>query len=301
VPVSGVATAAAASPTVTTTGATSARPCVGSPAPARYDHVIWVVMENKAAGVALQAAQAPQTARLAGACAQASDYHAVTHPSLPNYLALTSGSTHGIGDDASPAVHRVTGSSLFAEVASAGGTWTTYAEAMPSPCAHEPAGRYAVKHNPAAYYVDLGPTCAAHDVPMGTMDSGAFADALQHDALPAFALVVPDLCDDTHDCSVGTGDAWLHRLVTDVTSTPGYAQGRTALFVTWDEDDGSHANRVGLLAIAPSVVPGTVDAHLAGHLSLLRTTEQLLGLPTTLVPRTGSMAADLGLLTRSTS
>ena len=134
---------------------------------------------------------------------------------------------------------------------------------------------------------------------MGSLQDGSFATALTTGALPSFSFVVPNLCDDTHDCSVATGDAWLGRFLAAVTASPTYATGSTAVLVTWDEDDGSHANRVGLLAIAPSVRSGTTDPHLATHRSLLRTTEQLLGLPTTLLPGTPSMAADLGLLARS--
>jgi phosphatidylinositol-3-phosphatase len=271
------------------------RPCIGARSPGSYDHVIVVVMENKSAGSVLHTSSSPRTTRYAALCGTASDYHAVGHPSLPNYLALTSGSTHGVSDDAGPSVHRIAGASVFSEVAAVGRSWATYAESMPGPCARSDAGRYAVKHNPALYYLSLAGGCAAHDVAFGSPTSGAFADAVRSGRLPALSFVVPNLCDDTHDCPVSVGDAWLGRVLDLVTASPTYASGRTALFVTWDEDDGSHGDRVALVAVAPAVRPATSSATAFSHLSLLRTAEDLLGLRTTLVPRATSMRTAFGL------
>ena len=254
-----------------------------------------VVMENKPAGDVLHTSSSTRTTRFAALCGTATDYHAVSHPSLPNYLALTSGSTHGVADDAGPSVHRISGSSVFSEVAAKGLSWATYAESMPAPCARYDAGRYAVKHNPALYYLSLSAGCTAQDVPFGSPSGGAFADAVRSGRLPAFSFVVPNLCDDTHDCPVSVGDAWLGRVLDLVTESEVYASGRTALFVTWDEDDGSHGDRVGLVTIAPSVRPATTSAAAFSHLSLLRTVEDLLGLRTTLVPRAPSMRRAFGL------
>jgi phosphatidylinositol-3-phosphatase len=278
---------AAATPSL---AVSSAHPCVGAATPGRYDHVVWIVMENKDASAATGGA-APFTASLAGACAQAADAHGVTHPSLPNYLALATGSTHGVQDDAAPSAHPIAGPSVFSQAAAAGIGWATYAESMPGPCVREPVGRYAVKHNPAAYLTALAPTCAAHDVPLGTTTSGPLATGLRDGTLPGMVLVVPDLCSDTHDCPVATGDAWLRSWLAAITSSRVYAAGRTAVMVTWDEGEGSADNSVALLVVAPSVVPGTVVHGRLDHLSVLRTTEELLGLPTTLAPSATSFRA----------
>jgi len=255
----------------------SRQPCLGVAAPAHYDHVIWIVMENKAAA-SVRGSAAPATTSIAARCGRTADYHAVTHPSLPNYIALTSGSTHGITDDANPSKHRIGGSSIFSVVAAAHRRWVTYAESMPKPCARTSSGRYAVRHNPATYFTSLATSCAAHDLPMGTPTSGRLATALRTGALPAFTLMIPDLCNDTHDCSVATGDRWLGRWLTTITSSTTYAAGRTAVFVTWDEDDNTRVNTVLLVVVAPSVRPGTVIRARYTHLNLLRTTEDMLGL-----------------------
>lgn len=251
-------------------------------------------MENKDSGEAT-GSDAPFTAGLATACARADDAHGVTHPSLPNYLALATGSTHGVQDDAAPSDHPVPGPSVFSQAAAAGLGWATYAESMPGPCVRDPVDRYAVKHNPAAYLTDLAATCVQHDVPLGTPTQGPLARALHDGTLPGLVLVVPDLCSDTHDCPVATGDAWLRRWLDAITSSATYAAGRTAVMVTWDEDEGSAANGVALLVVAPSVRPGTVVRGRLDHRSVLRTTEQLLGLPTVLAPTAPSFRAAAGL------
>ena len=212
----------------------------------------------------------------------------MTHPSLPNYLALTSGSTHGITDDQPPARHRVAGPSIFSQVSAAHGTWATYAESMSGRCARVSTTLYAVKHNPAAYYTSLASTCSSADLPLGTPTSGPLIQALRTNRLPTFALIVPNMCHDTHDCSVSTGDAWLGTWLPRILSSSAYQAGRTAVFITWDEDDESHGNQVMLLEVAPSVPPGWTLTGRVTHLNLLRTTEDMLGLAA-LVPSAASM------------
>ena len=250
------------------------RPCAAAPAPSAWDHVIWIWFENKPETGIIGSPDAPYITTLAASCALATDYHGVTHPSLPNYLAATSGSTNGVADDGGPAAHPLAGPSLFGQVGAAGKEWRSYEESMPSPCALASSGTYAVKHNPAAYFTAVRTDCARWDVGLDqlTADLGA-------DHLPAFALVTPDLCHDMHSCSVSAGDTWLRRTLPTLLSSSIYAHGTTAILITWDEDDSAHDNRVPLLVVAPSVAPQTRIGAKLDHYSLLRTTEQMLGLP----------------------
>jgi hypothetical protein len=206
---------------------------------------------------------------------------------LPNYLGATSGSTHGVHDDGSPAAHPISGDNLFRQVLAAGGTARSFEEAMPSPCDLGAAGRYAVKHNPQAYFSDAQDraACQRDDVPLGALSGGAFVDALAGDALPTFSFVTPDLCDDTHDCPVATGDAWLRDWVSRILASPTYAAGRTAVFVVWDEP-----TPMPLLVVAPTVGKGTVSTAPFDHYSLLRTTEELLGLDPALGQAAGAVS-----------
>jgi len=220
---------------------------------------------------------APYENSLIGKCGLATNYHGVTHPSLPNYIAATGGSTAGITSDCSPSSScQSAGPSIFEQVAS----WRSYEESMPTNCAQSPSGKYAVKHNPAAYYTRIRSECQRWDIPFGTTSSGRFVSDVDSGDLPAFAFVTPNLCSDTHDenCStVKTGDDWLRSVVGRITASATYRAGRTALFITWDEAYDS-ANHVPTIVVAPTVPPGHRSGTNFDHYALLRTAEEMLGL-----------------------
>jgi phospholipase C len=257
-------------------GAAQARSVCGTRAgaPAHVSHVIWIWFENHAAGEIVGSAEAPNMTALARGCGVASNYFAVSHPSLPNYIAATSGSTQGVSDDGSPKDHPLTAISLFEQARTA----RSYEESMPSPCDPNDAYPYATKHNPELYFTRIRRACATNDLPLGTTAKGPFVTELDSDTLPAFSFVTPNLCNDMHDCPVATGDAWLGRWIARITGSPAYRAGQTVVFITWDEDDHTADNRVPLIAVSPWTTPGTrATAHFT-HYSLLRTSEELLGL-----------------------
>ncbi|MBX5469727.1 MAG: phosphoesterase [Thermoleophilaceae bacterium] len=227
-------------------------------------HVVWIVFENKSYGEVIGSRDAPYINRVARLCGLAASFFAETHPSLPNYIALTSGSTQGIRDDAGPDAHRLSAPSIFSLL---GTRWRALQEAMPSPCATRDSGRYAVRHNPAAYYMGVRGRCARQDVPLGR----------RPDISARFTFITPDLCHDMHDCDVRAGDRWLARWLPRILSTREYRSGTAAVFVTWDEDDFGSANRIPTLVISPSTPRGTVSPARFDHYSLLRTTQELLG------------------------
>jgi phosphatidylinositol-3-phosphatase len=243
-----------------------ASPCgTASVPPSSYDHVVWVVMENHSYSEVVGSASAPYESQLASRCGSASRMFAETHPSLPNYIAMTSGSAQGITDDNGPSSHPLNVPSVFSLTA---GGWRSLEESMPSNCALSNSGQYAVRHNPAAYYTNIRTECASLDVPLASTP----------DLSARFTFVTPNLCNDTHDCSVQTGDTWLQGFLTKVFASAEYQAGRTAVFLTWDEDDSSMSNQIPTLVAAPSVVPGTASTTTFNHYSMLRTTEELLGL-----------------------
>jgi len=265
--------------------------------PATYQHVIWIWMENHSYDAIVGSGQAPRTNRLAAACGLATNFHNITHPSLPNYVAATSGDTQGIHDDCQPDECPIGAQSLFAQVQAAGMTWTAYAESMPNPCdlhtgsGSNPSGDYAPKHNPAVYYLPLRGSCRRNVEPLGTPSSGALARALRNGSLASFVSITPNLCNDTHDCPVATGDAWLSRWMTAIVASPAYRAERTAIFVTWDEGEGGSSDdcalnrddagcHIATLVVSPSTRPGTRSPVLFNHYALLRTTEKLLGIGT---------------------
>lgn len=258
---SGCGSKPASSPTANLSGTP---PCGSTATPPSYQRVVWIVMENRSFGDVVGSPSAPYLASVARACGLATHYNGVAHPSLPNYLAMTSGSSHGISDDDGPSSHPLADPSIFSLL---GSGWRSLQESMPTNCDRGHTGDYAVKHNPAAYYTTVGAACATQDVPLTSPP----------DLSARFTLLTPNLCHDMHDCSTATGDTWLAGEVAAIVDSPTYRAGTMAVFVTWDEND-SGDGPVPTYVIAPSVRPGTRSAVPYTHYSLLRTTEELLGL-----------------------
>ena len=228
-------------------------------------------MENHTWSEIFGNSTAPYLNQLAGKCATDSAWSSVGSPSLPNYLGATSGSTQRIADDGDPATHTFTADNLFRQVRAMGGNERTFAESMPSPCGLASASSYAAKHNPAVYYVggDDRTACQSDDLPFS-----AFSGVLASGQLPTFTSITPNICDDMHDCSVAAGDQWLATWVPQILATASYRSGTTAVFIVWDEP-----TPLANVVVAPSVHPGTVSGTAVSQYSLLRGTEEMLGLP----------------------
>ena len=190
----------------------------------------------------------PWLNRVATRYGYASRYRAITHPSLPNYLAIAGGDTFGVTDDAPPSAHRITAPSVFGAAVRAGSTATTYAEGMTTRCQQVDGGRYAVRHNPWTYFRSERRLCRHHDVPLRALA----ADVAAGD-LPQVGMVVPDVCNDAHDCSLARANGWLRRQMGRVLRGPDFASGHLAVVVTADEDDRLHGNRVLTVVAHPQL------------------------------------------------
>lgn len=250
----------------------SASACSGRQTPLTRPRVVVVVLENHS--YSQIAGSSPYLNRLAHGCALAVNYSAVSHPSLPNYLALTSGSTNGITSDCTDC--RVSARSIFEQL---GAGWRSYLESMPTRgYTGAFSGLYAKKHNPAAYYPRLAREYARRAVPLGSPASGALARDLHQGTLRRFSLVVPNLCDDEHDCPITVGDHWLRTWIPLLLTSPAYKSGQTVLVITYDEGT-SNDNHVYTVAVNPSIQPDTTISTPLTHYSLLKTIQQLLKLP----------------------
>ncbi len=249
----------------------------------RVTKVLVFVVENHSRDE--MRSQMPHVAGLGKRYAFATRYRAVTHPSLPNYLAIAGGSTFGVTDDDSPGGHVIHGRSVFGQAIAAGKTAKVYAEGMPGSCALQPGGtRYAVKHNPWAYFADERAPCNAYDVPLGALSADA-----ESGSLPAAGMVVPDLCHDAHDCDLAGADVWLRDMVGAVLAGPDFASGHLAVVITADEDDRSQGNLVLTTVLHPSQQGHVVRTPLT-HYSLTRFYDQVLRVPAL---RRASTAPDL--------
>lgn len=241
----------------------------GSP-PATYEHVVVFVNENRTwdevGGVGF--GDLPWLGQLAAGCSVYTDWRE-TNPgqnSLTQYIGLTSGVDNpATVNDCKPSNDcRSTDDNIFRQVRESGGTARTYVEGATKPCS---AKGNAPKHIPALYYQggDDPAHCADEVRPLGELDP---------DNLPTYAMVVPDLCHDGHDCDDDVVDTWLHEHLGAVLDGADYQAGTTAVFVLWDED-----RPVPNLVIAPTASAGPLSLDGAGHAAALRTMEEMLGLP----------------------
>jgi phosphatidylinositol-3-phosphatase len=240
-------------------GARSAR----IPRPA---HTVVVVMENHSYADIAGSQDAPFLNQLARRGALFTRSYAITHPSEPNYLALFSGSTQGVSDDSCP--HTFTASNLAAGLIAAGRSFAGYSEDLPATgsltCSQ---GDYARKHVP---WTNFSNVPGAVSKPFTSWPADDYA------RLPTVSFVIPNLCDDMHNCSVAAGDAWLR------THMSGYADWAMShgslLIVTWDEDDGSQANQIPTIFAGQLVRPGRYAEPIT-HYSVLATIETAYAVP----------------------
>jgi acid phosphatase len=244
------------------TGA-SGGPAVG--ALPRPDHLVVAVFENKSYDALAGNPRAPYLNSLMKQAAVFINARGVAHPSQPNYLALFSGSTQGVTDDHCPV--RLTGTpNLGRQLLDAGHTFAGYSEDLPGPgylgCT---TARYAAKHNP---WVDFDNIPADANLPYGAFPS-------DYAQLPTLAFVVPNLCNDMHDCPTATGDAWARSDLAPYLAWAG--QHNSQLIVTFDENDGSAGNKILTLFAGAGVKPGLYPEPV-DHYRVLRTIEAFYGL-----------------------
>ncbi|HEY2764565.1 MAG TPA: alkaline phosphatase family protein [Pseudonocardiaceae bacterium] len=243
----------------------SAAPAQAATGVPRPDHVVVVVMENHSYNEIIGSSSAPYINSLANGGAKFTQSFAVTHPSEPNYLALFSGSTQGLTNDSCP--HTYSSGNLGQQLIAAGDTFTGYSESMPSDgytgCT---SGQYARKHNPWVNFTNVPSSSNLRFSRFPT----------NYSTLPTVSLVVPNLCNDMHDCSVSTGDTWLKNNI------DGYAQWakthNSLLVVTFDEDDSSQSNQIATVFYGQHVKVGSYSEHIT-HYNVLRTMEDAYSLP----------------------
>jgi hypothetical protein len=239
---------------------------------------VLIVMENKEYGEVIGSPDAPYLNSLARRYTLATDVHAVTHPSLPNYLALIGGSTFGITSDCTDC--RVDSINLVDQLERKGVSWKAYMEDLPRPCFKGAgAGAYAEKHDPFMYFQDVrnDPRRCAKVAPFGSLQRD-----LSSRSLPQFAFISPGLCNDTHDCPVSTGDRFLRNLIPQLVAG---LQPNGLVIVTYDEgssDSGccglARGGHIAAVIAGPGAPRRTRLEHPLDLYSILRYIEDNWGL-----------------------
>ncbi len=225
-------------------------------------------MENHEFSQIVGAADAPYVnERLIPAGRLFTDYTAVAHPSLPNYLAMTAGDTLGKAGTDEVSAGELDSDNLFHQLTAAHVDWRAFEESMPEPCypgssaGNEP-DLYVGKHDPAMAFADVAgaPSCPHHIVPLAELDPAR---------LPPFSFVTPDECNDMHSCPVATGDAWLSRTV------PPLLDAGATVIVTFDEGSTGEGGggRIPLVEVGPGIPAGGTQTGAFDHYGLLAALE----------------------------
>lgn len=237
-----------------------------------FKKVFIVLLENTDYSEALKQ---PFLADLAKQGALLTNYDAVSHPSYPNYLALTSGSTQGRKDDN---VIKIDAKNIADLLEAKGKTWKNYAEDHPGNCSLKGVAKYAPKHIPFLSYADIQDNperCSNHIV-----DSRQLPTDIQNGTLPDYSFYTPNLNNDGHDTNATYASQWLKSAFGPLLQDPKFITD-TLFVVTFDEDDNFFgANQVYTVLYGPSVKAGSSSNSKLTHYSLLRTIEDTLGLGT---------------------
>ena len=248
-----------------------------APTPA-FSHVFVLVMENRGYSDLIGNGDAPYINRLATTYGVVTEYFAISHPSLPNYLALLGGDTYGITSDCTDCF--VGATNLVDSLESGHKTWRAYMEGMPSPCFVGDTYPYAQKHNPFIYFDDIRTNAdrCRNVVPLSQLSSD-----LAGSQTPSFLWITPDLCHDMHDCSTAQGDQWLASFVPTILASSAWKD-RGVLFITWDEGNDSSSccnsaagGQVVTLVVSPLGKAGYRSTISHDHYDLLRTIADGLG------------------------
>jgi hypothetical protein len=267
---------AASSPTTTTASPShSERP---SSVPSHLAPMVVIFMENHERSDVLGSSSAPYERRLLTQGRDYVNYFAVTHPSLPNYLAFASGSTNGKASDEIVAGELSLHPTLWDQLTASSVSWAVYEETMPSACyGQDAAGTapadYALKHNPATPFrsVYSDPAECSNVQPLSSMEPAH---------LPSFSFIAPNECNDGHSCELATSDGWLAQQV------PSLVAAGADVVVTYDEGGSdlglggsSGGGHVFAVEVGPGVPAGSVVARPLNHYSLLAGIEARFGMP----------------------
>ena len=250
--------------------ASAATPTTETAASAEVTKVVTFVVENKS--LEQMKVGMPYTYGLAQEYGHATNFAAITHPSLPNYLAIASGSTQGVADDKSPSSHKLEAPTVFASAIANGKTAKMYMDGMYSDrCRQSNYGKYVVRHNAWAYFPGERALCEKSD-----FDFKYFADDVAEGRLGNISQVIAHNGNNAHDGTMRTADNWIKARMATIFSGPDWQSGKLAVVITADEDDRESGNVVLTAVIHPSQQENVVTTPLS-HYSLSRFYSEVTG------------------------
>ena len=264
-------------------------PPASTPRGLHFDYLLTIVLENKGICDILTSCggTAPYLTALANGSGLATNYEQCSVPSLPNYLCLTAADTFGCTTNAAPHSNACTNATWVSpniadRLEDANLTWKAYIEDMPANCYGKNSGLYAVKHNPFVYYGDIvdNATRCTRVVPSGPSNQALLDDLNSTANASNYMWFTPNLCNDMHDCTVASGDAFMATLVPTILNSTVFKSERAALLILFDEASGGRgAPNLFTVWSGRVVTPGFVSAVAYGHFSALKTIETNWELP----------------------
>ena len=275
-----------AAPTATGEPSPTARPLVPN-----FKHIVVIFFENHEFDLVYHNRQMPEFNRLAAENTILTQYYAITHPSLPNYLAVFGGDTFKITSDCENCY--IAAANLPDQIEDSGRTWRAYFQNMPQPCSPTDTLTYVQKHNPFMYFNDIrlnAARCSRSVVPLAQLDTD-----LANSTLPDFVYIMPNSCVSTDDdfsheaCNLALADNWLAGIMDKLLAhlNQRAAQEPYLVVITWDEGQGDHSccglparagGRIATLLVSPLAKSGFQDDTPYTHYSLLKTIESSWGL-----------------------
>jgi phospholipase C len=249
-----------------------------------FDHIVIVVFENREFGSVIGNSEMPNFNKLANDYTLLTQYYAVTHPSLPNYIALIGGDTFGIDKDCHKCF--ISARNIADLIEESGRTWKAYQEDMPEPCYLGDTDSYFQNHDPFLYFDNIrldSTRCEKSVVPLADLQAD-----LEAGTLPNFMFITPNICNDAHDCDLNITDSWMTDLLGKLVPALDADGGNYAIFLTFDEGQGNHSccglpteagGRVATVIYSPLVKNGFDDRTPYTHYSLLKTISEAWGMP----------------------
>jgi len=250
---------------------------------APFGHVMLVALENTNYADVIGSSSMPYLNGLANQYGLATQYYANTHPSIGNYMMWTTGQVLTNDDSQTPSTLPVEMDNVVRELIAAGKSWKQYAESIPSvgylggdsTCC---GGQFYTRHAPLPYMTDAQATGQVNNIVPFTQ----LATDVSNNALPEYAFITPNGCDDAHDCALNVADTWLQTNIDPlIKSAPFQKDG--LLIIAFDESGNDNTNgggRVAAIVISPFAKAGYKSTTVYQHQSVLRLMLEGLGVKT---------------------
>ena len=276
--------------------------CIGTSCRS-FDYIVTILMENNGLcdiltttlGGCLGTGSGAYMTSLGTTYSLATHYTAITHPSEPNYIALTGGSTSGITSDGN-CCFQLSGPNIIDRIEASGRTWKAFAEDATGSGTCNFMPPRAADHFPFLEFSDMNTASRCSDFLTATSPNDPeFISVLNGSNPPNFLWLTPNDTDNMHSSSISVGDSYLASLVPQILSSSTFKTKNAALFIVFDEgSDSCPSSPSGDCVYAMWAGPAAKQAFTSNarynHYSFLKTLETVWSLPSLTANDAGASA-----------